>query len=110
MHIIYQLGHKHSNADNTLSRSPLPPGVETPPVYIYDVSSLAITDMLLEQRKDPWLASLIDLLIHPLSCPVSREIRRQGFAIPSQLSFRRTAMALVNSPSSMLRHMHHLPR
>lgn len=77
MHIIYQLGHKHSNAD-TLSRSPLPPGVETPPVYIYDVSSLAITDMLQEQRKDPWLAFLIDLLIHPMSRPVSREIRRQG--------------------------------
>lgn len=90
IHVIYRSGRRHSDAD-ALSRSPLPSSDESPPPPTHDISALGVNDMFLEQRKDPWVASILNLLRRPPSQPIPRGMRRQiqHFVIRDGLLYRR---------------------
>lgn len=86
--VVYRSGRKHTDA---LSRYPVPSDVE-------DVSSVEctlpppdITDMAAEQRKDPWIASIVEFLAGPSPYPASHSLRRQAahFSVRDQLLYRR---------------------
>lgn len=92
--VIYRSGRKHSDAD-ALSRSPVP--VDATCIDATDplLSSLTLTDMASQQRKDPWIAAIVDFLSPASKRIPSRSIRRQAahFSIRDNLLYRRNYMS-----------------
>lgn len=87
--VLYRSGRKHSDAD-ALSRSPLTDEVNSPKTPLSE-SSLAATDILLEQKKDPWIVSMLSFLSTPSTATTNRALRRQAhhFSIRDGLLYRR---------------------
>lgn len=92
--VIYRSGRRHSDAD-ALSRSPVP--LEGTCLSAVDpiLSSLTLADMLSEQRKDPWIAGIIDFLSTPSKLAPSRSLRRQAahFSVRDNILYRRNYMS-----------------
>lgn len=88
--VIYRSGQKHADAD-ALSRSPVSTDIASVSILDNLCSPLGSIDMALEQRKDSWIASLMDYLSDALARPPSRALRRQAshFAIRDGILYRR---------------------
>lgn len=88
--VVYRSGRKHSDAD-ALSRSPVKSSEEPHSTGAFPLAALTVTDMPSEQRKDPWIASLLNVLSAPPTSAHPRALRRQAthFAIRDELLYRR---------------------
>lgn len=90
INVVYRSGRKHSDAD-ALSRSPLPTDLSCLSTLTPIVLPLTIDRIASEQRHDPWIAALRDLLSETPTLPASRALRRQAvhFTIRDDLLHRR---------------------
>lgn len=88
--VVYRSGRKHSDAD-ALSRSPLPPDTASLSAQYTAISALNVESMHSEQRKDPWIVALLDLLSDSTANQPSRALRRQAshFTVRDNLLYRR---------------------
>lgn len=88
--VVYRSGRKHSDAD-ALSRSPMPADVSHLATADCILSSLSLTNMTAEQRKDPWIASIIGVLSGPSATGAPRALRRQAshYQLREELLYRR---------------------
>lgn len=90
--VVYRSGRKHSDAD-ALSRSPMSVSHDSGCLRAddADMSPLSFSDIRTEQRKDPWVVSLISLLSGTSPAHGSRALRRQAshFTIRDELLYRR---------------------
>ncbi|XP_037518187.2 retrovirus-related Pol polyprotein from transposon 17.6 [Rhipicephalus sanguineus] len=88
--VIYRSGRKHADAD-ALSRSPL--STESSSISTIDpsLSALDVDTVSSAQRKDPWIASLLDVLCEAPTLRTTRTLRRQAphFSIRDGLLYRR---------------------
>lgn len=88
--VTYRSGRRHNDAD-ALSRSPLPHDSDRVSSSDCYVSPLEIHSMSSEQKKDPWISSMLDFLSGSSTNAASRTLRRQAshFALRDGLLFRR---------------------
>lgn len=88
--VIYRSGRQHSDAD-ALSRSPMRSDDTPPSSRECPVAALTVTDMPSEQRKDPWIASLIEILTTSSRATCPRTLRRQAahFVLRDAILYRR---------------------
>lgn len=75
--IIYRPGRKHMDTD-ALSRSPLPSAEDCSLMAVPILSPLTVADMPAEQRRDPWPASIMEVVSASVPIVCSRTLNRQA--------------------------------
>lgn len=92
--VIYRSGRKHADAD-ALSRSPVTFASASLDAADNVGEPLPFADMPAEQRKDPWISSILAVLSHPATTSAPRALRRQArhFAIRDELLYRRSYLS-----------------
>lgn len=88
--VIYRSGRKHTDAD-ALSRSPTPSDMTCITAIESAFSSPVPVNMAVEQRKDPWIAALMDCISDTSTTRPSRAIRRHAshFELRDGVLYRR---------------------